>query len=240
MRLKGALQLENKKESESKKPKVKTRLWTLPLGYLKTNCYIIAAEGSRDAAVIDPGDEHEKIVQVLEENGLFVRLILLTHGHWDHIGAVADLFDYAAKKVESGAGSRGRRYGLGGGTLPAVLLHERDAGLLEEGSPRPVTPAGFLEQGDQLRIGSLEINVLHTPGHTPGGLCFLVDGMVFTGDTLFAGAIGRTDFPGGSQEQLIESIRTKLLSLPDQTVVYPGHDVSSTIGQERLTNPYLK
>lgn len=222
---------------------VKPRLWTLPVGYYRANCYILSAEGSREALIIDPGDEPERITGVLKEHGLLARLILLTHAHWDHIGAVADVFDYAFAEVSSGRdateGKKGPS-GLGMGAAPAVMLHEADASLLEQWSPRPVTPAGFLDDGDELRVGPLVVKALHTPGHTPGGMCYLAAGMVFTGDTLFAGAVGRTDFPGGSHEQLMKSIREKLLTLPDDTVVYPGHNGPTTIGEERRSNPYIQ
>ncbi len=192
-------------------------LWWLPTGLYEENCYILKA-GEGAAAVIDPGDDADQILGLLEREGLQAVAILLTHCHWDHIGAVPDLAEaYRAP----------------------VMLHEADLPLLEEWAPRQVRPTRFLQHGDRVTCGDLVFDVLHTPGHTPGGLCFLTGNRLFTGDTLFKGTVGRTDFPGGSAEALQASIRDLLLPLPDDVEVYPGHGDPSTIGAERRYNPFL-
>ena len=201
---------------------------TLAVGPFQSNCYVLADGAGGPAAVVDPGDEAGRILALLRDRGLTVSHILLTHGHLDHIGAVR------AVKEATGA---------------AVCIHPLDAPMLEDpsrnlsaGSGRPVTapePDRLLEDGEELQVGSLRLRVLHTPGHTPGGVCFLLDDRVLSGDTLFAGTIGRSDFPGGDMEQLLESIRTKLLPLPDHLLVCPGHGDATTIGEEKQGNPFL-
>lgn len=194
------------------------RLWAVPVGPLRVNCYLLAAEGAPEAAVIDPGDEAEAILARARDEGLQVRAVLLTHAHWDHIGAVAEVAE---------------------ATGAPVMLHRADQPLLDAWSPRPVQPACFLDQGDEVRVGAVRLQVLHTPGHTPGGLCFLAGRHLFTGDTLFAGAVGRWDFPGGSEAALRRSLRERILVLPDDLSVHPGHGPDTTIGDERRDNPYL-
>lgn len=192
-------------------------MWTVCVGFYKVNCYIIHA-GEGLAVVIDPGDESDQILSLLEREGLRAGCVLLTHGHWDHVGSVADVAD------AHGA---------------PVMLHQADLAMFKEWSPRPVEPARLLGHGDTVTVGDLSFDVLHTPGHTPGGLCYRSDGHLFTGDTLFAGAIGRWDFPGGSREELMGSLRERVLVLPDDLSVYPGHGPATTIGRERYENPYL-
>lgn len=187
------------------------RLWTLPVGYLRVNCYLLAADGARDAVVIDPGDEAETLLARIEDEHLDVRAVLLTHAHWDHVGAVADVAE---------------------ATGAPVMLHRSDLPLLQEWSPRPVAPARFLDHGDAVTAGALRLEAIHTPGHTPGGLCYLAPDRIFTGDTLFAGSVGRWDFPGGSREDLLRSL-VRLLALPEALSVFPGHGNPTTIGAER-------
>ncbi len=200
-----------------------------PVGFYKVNCYLVSvvpdgaveAGGNDgpggDAVVIDPGDEAEAILDLVRARGLEVRAVLLTHGHWDHVGAVADVAE---------------------ATGAPVYLHEADLALLEEWSPRPVPAVRFLQDGGMVEAGGLSLEAWHTPGHTPGGLCYRLGGWLFSGDTLFAGSVGRTDFPGGSPEELARSLR-RLLTLPDGTTVYPGHGPATTIGRERVANPFL-
>ena len=203
-------------------------LETLVVGPLQENCYIAACEDSKETVVIDPGDEAGRISRVISGHGLHLKYILNTHGHIDHIGAIASLLEE---------------------TEATFLMHQDDMYLLE-GLPTdplqaylqispPPAPIQFLKDGDCLSVGTMEFQVLHTPGHTPGCVCFLVDQHLFSGDTLFANSIGRTDLPGGNHAQLLNSIREKLFPLGDQVTVYPGHGPSTTIGHERQSNPFL-
>ena len=185
------------------------------VGWLSTNCYIVGCEKTKEAVLIDPGleteAEAELILHYTKQNGYHVKCIVNTHGHPDHIAG------NAAMKQATGA---------------PILIHEKADDHVEADRK--------LHDGDIIRVGNFKLVVLHTPGHTPCGICLLGDNVVFTGDSLFAGSIGRTDFPGGSFQQLITSIRTKLLPLPDNFKVYPGHESSSTIGEEKKYNPFLQ
>jgi hydroxyacylglutathione hydrolase len=199
------------------------------------NGFLLACERSRDAVYIDPGDEAEEILAVFRERKLSLRLILLTHGHMDHLAGVT------AVKTATGA---------------PVLVHRDDLFLyesaVEQGNmfgyavTQPPPPDGFLADGQRLPLGDYSITVRHTPGHSPGGVCFDVtrDGQpgstLFVGDTLFAGSVGRTDLMRGDFPTLMASITGVLFAYPDDTVVYPGHGPSTTIGRERATNPFLK
>jgi hydroxyacylglutathione hydrolase len=185
------------------------------VGWLSTNCYIAGCEETKEAVLIDPGlesrAEAELILDYIKQNCFGVKYIINTHGHPDHISG------NAAMKEATGA---------------PILIHEN-------GKDR-VKADRKLCDGDIIQIGNFNLTVLHTPGHTPCGICLLVDNVVFTGDSLFACSIGRTDFPGGSFQQLIKSIKTKLLPMPDSFKVYPGHESFSTIGDERKYNPFLQ
>lgn len=192
--------------------------FSLALGPYKTNCYLVGDEAG-NAVAVDPGDDGERILALAREKGLEIRAVLLTHCHWDHIGAVVEVCR------ETGS---------------TAMLHRADLPMLEEWSPSPVERLRFLDHGEDFTVGALDFSVLHTPGHTPGGLCYRLGDLVFTGDTLFAGSVGRWDFPGGSREDLHRSLREQILILPDETVVYPGHGDSTTIGAERTGNPFLK
>lgn len=188
-------------------------------GPLQVWTYLVQCPRTQQAVLIDPGGQEQMLADWVQEEGAQVQLILNTHGHGDHVAGNAVLSE---------------RLGV------ACALHHRDIDHFDLQSRFPVRP---LESGERLRVGDLEIAVLHTPGHTPGGVCYLVEGNVFTGDTLFVGAVGRTDLEGSSLEQLLQSIEEQLLTLPPETVVWPGHDYGeasrSTIGEERRENPYI-
>jgi glyoxylase-like metal-dependent hydrolase (beta-lactamase superfamily II) len=200
----------------------------IPVGEIETNCYLIGDD--KEAILIDPGEDADKIIGAIKKRNAKVTNIVLTHGHADHIGAVPELKKY---------------------TGAPVLIHSEDAIMLTDAManlsavfdvPFVTTPAdGLLKDGDLIVAGDIKLKVLFTPGHTPGGISLYEKdtGVVFTGDALFAGSIGRTDFPRASHEQLIEAIQEKLLKLPDETVVYPGHGPKSTIGNEKEENPWL-
>lgn len=182
------------------------------VGHYQANCYILGFKGTNDAMVIDPGDDVFRIVREISANRLTVRFIVITHGHFDHTGGAAEL-----KKI----------------TSAPVLIHALDASGLG------FAPDGHLAEGMQITLGDYTISVIHTPGHSPGGVCLHAPGAVFTGDTLFAGSIGRTDFPGGDHRLLLEGVRKKIFPLGDDLRVYPGHGPSSSIGAERIRNPFF-
>lgn len=184
-----------------------------------TNCYLLT-DGA-DAAVIDPGqDATDTLLRLAADNGWTYRAVYLTHGHYDHVGGVAAL-----------------RRALPGLT---VYLHRADAGLDTELFPTAhLGPLNFWEDGDRLTLGGLSVKILHTPGHTEGSVSLLCEDALFTGDTLFCGSVGRTDFPGGDDAAMAASLRA-LAALPGDYRVYPGHDRPTTLNAERANNPYLK
>ncbi|NMA92764.1 MAG: MBL fold metallo-hydrolase [Firmicutes bacterium] len=201
-------------------------LKSLVVGMLDTNCYLLGCAETGQGAVIDPGSEGKKIMLEIRRLKLKVKYIINTHAHLDHISANS---------------------ALKGSTGALICLHEKDLPLyrnpsfrLPTGTARQPEPDWLVKEGDLIELGTLRLEVLETPGHTEGGISLLGPGVVFTGDTLFAGSIGRTDFPEGSFEQQIESIHSRLMVLPGETRVYPGHGPSSTIGRERETNPFLR
>lgn len=206
---------------------------TFPVGLLQCNCTVLGDPETREALVIDPGDDIARVLAALREDGLTCRAILNTHTHIDHVGA--------NQALKEATGAR-------------LMLHEADLPLYDHldvqaamlggvlPAPRRADVDEHVTQGDQVRAGGLVAEVLHTPGHTPGSLCFHLQGdapLLLSGDTLFAGSIGRTDLWGGDYDQEIASIRNRLLGLDDRTRVIPGHGPETTIGLERRRNPFL-
>ena len=199
------------------------------VGPLEVNCYILGCEDTKEAAIIDPGDNADEIISNIEKEGLNPKFIINTHAHFDHIGGVKVIQDHF--KID-------------------FILHEGDLFLVENASEqatafglkpisKPVVNKN-VTNGEKVNLGDKSITVIHTPGHSPGGVCYSSGNNVFVGDTLFAGSIGRTDLPGGSYDTLINSIKENLFPLGDSTIVYPGHGPSTTIGNEKEHNPFLK
>lgn len=201
------------------------------VGSMGVCCYIVSCPDTKKAGIVDPGGDVKRILAQVEHSGLEVEYIIATHGHPDHVCGNRLLKEATGAKIvmhQADADFFGR---------PEVAKYFAMLGL--EASPAPDV---LVEDGDLLEIGNIKLKIIHTPGHTPGGICLLHGRHLITGDTLFAGGLGRTDFPGGSQKELMESIHTRLLILPDDTVVWPGHGYGgnqSTIGQEKHSNPFL-
>lgn len=203
---------------------------TIPVGALEVNCYIVWDAGTLEGVIIDPGADAAEIEAAVKSEGVKVRCVINTHGHFDHVGADG------AMKATFGA---------------PVAIHPKDAALMADAhehgiffgvnTPKQSEPDILLEDGQIIEFGPLKLKVIHTPGHTRGGVClYMEDGKaLFTGDTLFAGSVGRTDFEGGSMDDLMSSITDKLLPLGDEVRVLPGHGPESTIGEEREVNPFL-
>lgn len=185
----------------------------LVVGPFQANCYIVGHPETKEGLVIDPGGDVHRLVTELGRAQLRLIYILITHGHVDHTAGAAELARI---------------------TRAPVLIHPLDAQGLD------FRPHGSLDEGQEIRLGSYSISVIHTPGHSPGGVCFHAPGAVFTGDTLFAGSVGRTDLPGGNHDLLVEGVSRKIFPLGDDLRVYPGHGPASTIGRERLTNPFFR
>jgi hydroxyacylglutathione hydrolase len=195
-----------------------------------TNCYIVGSEKTHDGMVIDPAGDAARILKNINELELKIGIIVLTHTHPDHIGAIGQV-----KKAT------GASFAVHSAEAPMLRRYDYAPWAAYDPSfEQPPIPDRLLEDGDTITVGDLTFNVLHTPGHSVGGICIEGYGLVFSGDTLFQLGIGRTDGPGGDYEELIQRIRNKLLVLPEKTVVLPGHGGKSTIGQERLSNPFLK
>ena len=186
----------------------------LVVGPYASNCYIVGSEKTKEGIIIDPGDDAEKILKTVEESGLKIKLIVITHGHVDHVGAV--------DKVRTA-------------TEAEAAIHANDAGGREEETGK----LKFFNGGETIEVGELRFTVLHTPGHSAGGISLYGHGVLFTGDTLFNYGIGRYDLPDSSLSQLTNSLN-KLLSLPDDTIVLPGHGPDTTIGTEKRGNPFLR
>ncbi len=202
----------------------------LEVGPFASNCYIVGDESTKEGMIIDPGAEANRILSRVKDLGLSIKYIVLTHAHIDHVGAVKEVKDETGAELAIHADDE--KY-LQVGPSPEVAV------FFSNMSPPP-PPDILLKGGDSVDIGNLHFLVLHTPGHSLGCICLLYNDIVFSGDTLFNFGIGRTDFPGGSYNQLLNSIHTKLMILPDNTVVYPGHGPQTTIGMERRGNPFLR
>ncbi len=202
-----------------------------PVGPLQCNCSVIGDPETRDAIVIDPGDDVERVLSIAATHGLTVRQIVVTHAHLDHIGGAMKLKHATGAPILLNRNDHALLKML---PLQAAWLGMRDPGKVDIDQN-----AG---EGDLVRAGSLSAHVIETPGHTEGSICLLFqeDNVLIAGDTLFQGSIGRTDLPGGSTQKILSSIHQKLLVLPDETVVIPGHGPATTIGEEREQNPYLQ
>ena len=199
------------------------------VGLFRENCYIIGSRRSGEAICVDPGDEVDEIQALARDMGVRITKIACSHGHLDHIMALGPL------KEETGAAFLLHRDDL----ELARSMPESACRLLERDEPPPPEPDAFLADGDDVEIEGISLRTIHTPGHTQGSICLYGGGMLFSGDTLFQGSIGRTDLPGGSFPEIMESITTRLLALPDETIVLPGHMQQTTIGAERATNPFV-
>ena len=205
---------------------------SISVGKLFTNVYLVFDSESREGILIDPGDEAERIMELVNRLGVDVEAIYLTHGHFDHLLAVRDLKADLNCKLYLHPADRE--------ILPLVPHDARY--FLGRDVPPPPKPDEWLIDGQSIKVGRYYGKVIHTPGHTPGGICLYNPPDLFTGDTLFVGAVGRTDFPGGDMNQFMRSIRERLLVLPEETVVWPGHGYGgsrSTIGEEKRSNPFL-
>ena len=199
----------------------------LTVGPIMANCFIVGCEKTREAAVIDPGDDTDKILMTLAGLKLKVKYIINTHGHFDHVGG--------NKRMKDATGADILIHSLDAQMLDYISQSASAWGMNAEDSP---PPDRMLKDGDEVKFGNIILKVIHTPGHSPGGISLYSDGVVFVGDTLFAGSIGRTDFPGGDFETLLSSIRKKLFVLGDDVRVFSGHGPETTIGAEKKYNPF--
>jgi hydroxyacylglutathione hydrolase len=201
----------------------------LVLTIAESNCYLVSCERTHQAIVVDPGQDADRILARAAELEVSPQLVVITHAHWDHVNAAGQVAQSSRCPIAMHLADADLL------TLVPEVTRERTGAM----GPPPPTIDRPLTHGDVLRVGDVQLNVLHTPGHTPGSVCLLGEGILFSGDTLMAGWVGRTDRPGGSQAAIRSSLWDQLLSLPDETLVYAGHLEPTSIGLERRTNPYL-
>ena len=201
-----------------------------PTGMFQENCFIAGCADTKEAMIVDPGDDAEQILAALERNDLTAKLIVVTHEHIDHIGAVEAVREATKAPVAMHAIAYD---GTAAQSQTALMLTGQP-------QPRMGPPEVFLDEGQDVQVGKLKFQVLFCPGHTPGHICLYGEGVLFSGDVLFQLSIGRFDLPGGDGPQLLRSIRDKLWPLPDDTIVLPGHGPATTIGQEKQFNPFIK
>lgn len=199
------------------------------VGALETNCYLVYCEETRESAVVDPGGDPEKIIRKISELGLKPVILIDTHGHVDHVGANKDIKE---------------KYDI------PLCIHSADSKMLDNiiasamglflGAKKSPNPDKFCEEGEKIPIGNSHLEIIHTPGHSPGSISLSGDGFLLSGDLLFCGGVGRTDLPGGSWSVLEDSIRNKIFNFPDDTIVLPGHGPATTVGQEKMANPFIR
>jgi hydroxyacylglutathione hydrolase len=204
---------------------------TLTVGSFAANCYIVASSETSQGMIIDPGADADTIMRTVQQAELSISIIVITHAHMDHVGALREVQQKTSARFAVHEAEKGFVF-----SAPMRMLTSLGVSPVKS----PPNPDRLLNDGDVIDIGDLHFKVLYTPGHSSGGICLLGHGVVFSGDTLFKLGIGRTDFPGMSHERLIKSISEKLMVLPDETVVYPGHGPPTTIGDERRGNPFLQ
>jgi glyoxylase-like metal-dependent hydrolase (beta-lactamase superfamily II) len=203
----------------------------LPVGLLQCNCSILGDESSREAIVVDPGDDIPAILSILQRHGLTVKQIVITHAHIDHIAGAQQLKRLTGAPILYNQND-----------LPLIKMMDEQASWLQMPTPEVLPPDVAITDGQTVAVSGIKGTVIHTPGHTQGSSCLYLpeQALLLAGDTLFAGSVGRTDLPGGNTKQLIRSIADRLLSLSDDTVVVPGHGPSTTIGEERESNPFIQ
>ena len=204
----------------------------LEVGPYMSNCFIVGSEKTKDGMIVDPGAEAGRILKEVREAGLSIKIIVVTHMHADHIGALAEVKEATKAPFAVHEAEASKQYVDGASAMLGAMMGRPSGGIPKVDR--------MLKDGDKLDIGDLHFTVLHTPGHSPGGICLSGPGAVFCGDTLFNFSIGRTDFPGGDYDQIIDSIQKKVMVLPNETKVYCGHGPATTVGFERKANPFLQ